>query len=373
MAPNKNVQCAGCSKKITNREYLACSLCGGVYDLECLNYSYKLFTLMSKDKKDNWHCPSCKSKEKKVDNTNTPVQSHRMQLNPAYLDRAADEDNVTLRKPVTESHCSTLSSPAASPAADDALLVTIRQEIQKSVAESVETLVKMFFTKEFNEIKTELVSLRGLRDGLEFLSADYDRIKSELKDSQEKMILISKENLTLTNRVNDLTVRLNLVEQHSREANIEINGVPENKSENIVAITRQLCKAVSIPLLDTDVLAGTRVRKMNEDNDRPRSIVIKLNTVKKRDDVLAAVSRFNKANPNSKLNTSTLGYGGKKTQIYVSEHLSPYNKALHASTRKAAQVKGFKYVWIRNGRIFVRKDDQAPARLIKDHDTLASL
>ncbi|CAH0397248.1 unnamed protein product [Chilo suppressalis] len=64
---------------------------------------------------------------------------------------------------------------------------------------------------------------------------------------------------------------------------------------------------------------------MNEDNDRPRSIVVKLQTTRKRDEILAAVSKFNKNNQDDKLNTSSLGYGGKRSPVYVSEHLSPYN------------------------------------------------
>lgn len=372
--PKPNICCAGCSKKITGREFLTCSLCNGVYDIECVNYSNKLFSIMDKEKKDRWQCPACKRKQKKMDNSNTPV-GHRMHLNPGASGGDvgfSDESNVTLRRPLAESQQQCSPDEASSPV-DDPLLATIRREIQLSVAQSVESTVKKYFSKEFSEIKSELAALRELRNSMEFLSEDYDRIKSDLKESQEKVGFLSKENSSLTSKVTDLTNRLNLIEQHSREMNIEINGVPESKTENLLSVTRQLCTVVSVPLQDTDVLTGTRVRKINENNDRPRTIVIKLQTTKKRDEILAAVSRFNKINQKDKLNTSVLGYGGKKSPVYVSEHLSPYNKALHASARKAAHDRGYKYVWIRNGRIFVRKDDNAPAKLIKCHDTLTNL
>lgn len=374
--PPKSVCCAGCSKKITGREFLACSLCDGVYDIECINYSYKLFSIMDKEKKDKWQCPACKSKQKKIDNTNTPVQGHRMHSNPSTSDRApeySDENNVTLRRPPTDSQRNTLSTPVTSPLVDDSLLAAIRREIQLSVAESLESTVKKYFSKEFNEIRSELAALRELRSSMEFFSTEYDRMKADLKESKEKINSMSKEQLTLSSRVTDLTNRLNLIEQHSREMNIEINGVPENKSENLLSVARQLCTAVSVPLLDGDILTGTRVRKMNEENDRPRTIVIRLQTIKKRDEILAAVSRFNKINQKDRLNTSVLGFGCKKSPVYVSEHLSPYNKALHASTRKVARDRGYKYVWIRNGRIFVRKDDNSPAKQIKCHESLTNL
>lgn len=374
MAPNKSVTCAGCSKKILNREFLACCLCAGAYDIECINYSYKLFSLMSKEKKDNWQCPACKSKQRKIDNTNTPVQGCRMQTNPSPSERESDDSNVTIRKPPTDNPCNTsLNSITSFPPCDESLLTTIRREIQRSVAESVESAVKIHFMKEFNEIKKELTALRELQNSMEFLSADYDRMKSDLMAAKEKVNSLDRENSTLSGKLNDLTNRLNIMEQHSRETNIEINGIPESNSENLLSVFRQLCSAISVPVQESDIVTSTRVRKLNQQSDRPRSILIKLQTTRKRDDILAAVSRFNRKNQNDKLNTSTLKYGGKKAPIYVSEHLSPYNKALHASTRKAAHEKAYKYVWIRNGRIFVRKDDQAPAKLIKCHDSLSSL
>ncbi|RVE48661.1 hypothetical protein evm_006732 [Chilo suppressalis] len=71
------------------------------------------------------------------------------------------------------------------------------------------------------------------------------------------------------------------------------------------------------------------------------------------------------ANSKDKLNTVQLGYGCEKTAVYVSEHLCPYYKGLHAETRKIAREKGYKYVWIRNGRIFIRKNDESPAGQVK--------
>ncbi|KAL4706791.1 hypothetical protein ACJJTC_018172 [Scirpophaga incertulas] len=351
MAP-KVKHCAGCSKKIINREFLSCSYCADVYDIECVNYSGKQFMLMNKNEKDNWKCPVCKSKQRKLDNTNTPVQGSRLHLSPDMISDNPLEVNITQRKPQSKKN-KQLLSPSTSPLEDDdALLAIIRREIKLS---------------------NELVALRDIRNSMEFLSADYDRVKTELSDLQEKLSSTTKEYSALTNKMTDVSDRLNLLEQHARETNIEIGGVPENKSENLLSFMRQLCKVVSVPLSETDILTGTRVRKITEDSARPRSIIIKLQSIRKRDEILAAVSAFNKKNQNDKLNTSQLGYGEKKSPVYVSEHLSPYNKKLHATTRKAARDKCYKYVWIRNGRIFVRKDDQTPAKQIRCYDSLNNL
>jgi hypothetical protein len=55
------------------------------------------------------------------------------------------------------------------------------------------------------------------------------------------------------------------------------------------------------------------------------------------------------------------------------EHLSPECKMLHAETRKVAKAKGFKFVWTRYGKIYVRKDENSDAIHIKDTNSLKKI
>lgn len=113
---------------------------------------------------------------------------------------------------------------------------------------------------------------------------------------------------------------------------------------------------------------------MNRENKRPRSIVVQFNSVKIRDEYLAASLSFNKNKPiKDKLNSSHIGLEGEKTAIFISEHLSPTNKALHAATRAAAKEKGYKYVWVKNGRVFARKSDDSDYIFIRNTDSLSKL
>ncbi|KAL4719615.1 hypothetical protein ACJJTC_012988 [Scirpophaga incertulas] len=151
----------------------------------------------------------------------------------------------------------------------------------------------------------------------------------------------------MSSAMRDLSTRLTLMEQHCRENNLEITGFR--------------------------FLSCTRVRKLDAASKRPRSIVVKLTNTRTRDSVLAAVYKFNRANPNEKLNAHLLGYGGDKSAVYISEHLCPYYKRLHAETRKLAREKGLKYVWIRNGRIFIRRNEESQAKQIKSLEDLRKL
>ncbi|CAH4034172.1 unnamed protein product [Pieris brassicae] len=171
-------------------------------------------------------------------------------------------------------------------------------------------------------------------------------MKKIFEDNVSTISLLQKQNKTLQLSVNDLTNRLALVEQHMREANVEIGGLPEHSSENLANTVVQLSKLVKQPLAEGDVLQVTRVAKLNRNTPHPRTVVARFRSRAVRDRLLAAVSSFNKANPKEKLNSHQLGLGGARVPVYVSEHLSPTNKHLHAAARRKAKEVGFKFVWI---------------------------
>ncbi|CAG9137674.1 unnamed protein product [Plutella xylostella] len=120
-------------------------------------------------------------------------------------------------------------------------------------------------------------------------------------------------------------------------------------------------------------MAVHRVAKLNQESTRPRSVVVKLSSPLVRDSLLAATKTFNKDTKNDKLNTSHLGIAGDKTPIYVTEHLSPANKVLHAAARMKSKEKGFEFVWVRKGKVFMRKNTTSKILWIKDNKSLEIL
>lgn len=114
--------------------------------------------------------------------------------------------------------------------------ISLKKEIKIAATEAVKKAVGSDFSIEFQTIKNELSMLQDLKNTIQFLREDYDRIKSDLKSSDEKIIALTKYNRKFSETVDELTSRLLLLEQHSRENNLEINGIPENKSENLVCV-----------------------------------------------------------------------------------------------------------------------------------------
>ncbi|CAG9788942.1 unnamed protein product [Diatraea saccharalis] len=137
------------------------------------------------------------------------------------------------------------------------------------------------------------------------------------------------------------------MENMSRSHNVELQAVPESRSENIMTIFKKFCNTIGMTIDDTQITACRRVAKMNEKSKRPRNILETLSSPRLRDTILSLTRRFNKSakDPSNMLNSSHLGLAASSaTRIYVTEHISPQCKFLYAETRKVAKEKKYDFV-----------------------------
>lgn len=365
MAPKYPKACAGCRVALSGKDFLQCRACSNTHIcLVCANISQKhylsFYSASSKEKKP-WLCPGCKAKQPKGDNTMTPTrytelhgeepldntpQPHQIahQHTAEYLD---DDSNVTQRNKQKLSSRNTES------------LVEIDDSLQR--------LIQGIIRSELAPIKSQLLVLQ---ESVDYVSSQYDDILKTTNTLVKDYKALQTECTGLQSTVAALSDRLNIMEQQQRDNNIEIQGVPQHKTENVVDIVKKIADVVSFKICDTDILNCTRVASINKDSKRPKAIVTKLRSTRCRDEFISAVSRYNKFHPNNKLCSSLLGLTGDNSSVYVSEHLSPVNKALHAAVRARAKDLSYKFVWVRGGRIFMRKNETSPFIHIKNEHVL---
>lgn len=215
--------------------------------------------------------------------------------------------------------------------------------------------------------------LDELGTSMSFISKQYEEIKKGISANVEKIQELLEEKQILNKTINALSDRIRTMEQYMRESNIEINGIPEHKNEILPNVIEQLAKVVENPLDEQDIIFCKRVAKINRESKSPRAVVVKLRSSLRRDALLAATTRFNKKNPQDKLHSHHLGMGGDKSPVFLNEHLSPESKSLHAETRKMAKLHGYKYTWVRNGHIYIRKDETCTHVHIRNFEVLKSV
>lgn len=353
--------CAGCHNQVKGVNFLQCCRCSYKYHHTCLNFNKQDFNGFSKDFKESWVCPTCRCMEPKPgDNSNTPIRyitnpPQKLLTSAALVTApsppALNDEFVTQRvRPHSSCKCSCISA--------ESIRDIIREELDRKL------------NTQLNDFKLKLT---GLEESLAFHFAQYDLLKSDNESHKASITKLQKDNELLRTANQDTNRRLQLLEQLSRSNNVEIQCIPENKSENIYNTVQQLGKIIKCSVTESDFQYCSRIAKLNNENPRPRSVLVKFNSKRLRDEFLASVVKHNRNNPKDKLNTSHLGIGGQKSPVYVTEHLTPETKSLHAAARRVARQLNYKFVWVRDGKIFLRKSDTSGFIHIRSEDALKSL
>uniref|UniRef100_A0A2A4IYB9 FP protein C-terminal domain-containing protein n=1 Tax=Heliothis virescens TaxID=7102 RepID=A0A2A4IYB9_HELVI len=322
-------------------------------------------------KKASWNCPDCQSKLPKTNNTDTPVRQAARgdcsnNTTAQLLHSSPTESNVTIRNKQNKQR-----SPPESPINDDTILQISKGSLRDIIKQEIASALKNVVADQFKQI-SELIA--GFRTSLDFFNEKYEEMKLLSEEKLSRIQALEKDNLQLQTSIHDVSRRLNLMEQNSRATNLEIQNVPENRSENLLTTVLQLGNTTNSGVVEADIAHCTRIAKKDTQTTRPRSILVKFNTPRIRDTFFAATIKYNKNNANNKLNTSHLGIASEiPVLIYVAEHLSVENKALHAATRLRGKSLGYNFVWVRNGRIFMKKDEQSDRIVITNQEQLKSL
>ena len=245
MAPSAT-KCGKCNKKITNYQYLHCIKCNLHYDLDCANVSWGRFNAMDSDRKKNWRCYAghCASKPMQTNSscTLTPLTKQSPDSPEVF--------NVTIRSKKILSSLPDSPKDNTIPTDEKELQLT-ESRLREIIKHELTAIIKCSITEELRNIYTQISEFK---DSMIFYNQQYEDLKKCVDEKCHIIDHLQSENTVLQSTVNDLSNRLTLVEQHMRENNVEINGIPEFKSENLESTIKQLSETVKNPLLEGDIL-----------------------------------------------------------------------------------------------------------------------
>lgn len=329
--------CGGCSKLIEDDYYMTCSQCKNKYDLICILVPKDKYFSLTQTQKDNWLCPSCVSSRPKGDNTSTPLRSS---TTPASLNSSFTCNNVNMsRGSRPTAGKSKNNKDDAQPNHDMSAIITELRQLRQEIIDVKNQNV---------EIKTQMSSMS---DHLAHTLKEHSKI---MKNAQ-----IEIDNLKAT--VGNLQHQLALREQDSLKNDLEITGLNEKENENLLQIVMVTSQKIGVNLVESDIDEVVRVGRKQQRQEAninkrlmSRPIVVRLVRRGKRDELLkAAKSRRNITSENV--------VDGQHTPIYLNERLTKENRQLFQQARLRSKEHNFRYCWIRNGGIFVRRSDGKPA------------
>ncbi|CAG5008576.1 unnamed protein product [Parnassius apollo] len=363
----------------SEREKCLCMHCRQECHLKCLNMDKTAFFKLDGQTKSKWKCPTCfnVTNRRKGDISNTPVRKS-VPFNDSIMScddsLSVEHSETSLDPKPSTSMCPSLGQEVTL----ESIARLLDMKLDVKLDEKFESLKKSFYVNMKSLIKTEIVTAIDqvkieFTETTDFLHQGQKELKSNIESAEIKVKALERTNADLTSKMSILHRRLESMEKISRSHNVEIQAVPEKRNENILTIVKNIYSTVKLPTTDAEISMCRRVAKLPTTSaQRPRNILLSLPSIRRRDNLLSAVKRYNKANPGNTLSSVHLGIQGDICPIYVSEHLSPETKELFALTRATARGK-YKYVWVKFGNIYVRKDDNSSAVHIKNKDCLAKI
>lgn len=267
------------------------------------------------------------------------------------IDFMTSQDQVWRCPPCSKLHRKSMSGEETEEHADFTLVIRMLEEAKTDRKRMEDEMNKAF----------EFVH-QTVKDQQETLKRQDERLASYL----EKMERMTEENLRLRKQVAELEVRLDECEQYSRSNTVEILGLPENKQEDVYTLVEKVCGNLDVIITRNDIDVCHRLGK-RQGVDRPAGVIVRF--VRREIKQKLLEKRRIKRN----FSTANLGYDGPAEPVYINESLSPGKRKLLAAARAAKKEKNYTFLWVRNGKIFMRKNQGDSVIVIQSMDTVANL
>lgn len=303
------MKCAMCNAEFNDG--VQCGSCKKRLDFGCANISESGWRKLGADRRTVWKCPSCR-----------------------------------------------MTSPAAPASGHETIsLETIYREIRdiKLKLNDLPSLIE--------DIKSIKEEIRDLKSSCEFNSAKVDEFSGRLSEFECRLKDVNTAHHSIESFRGDIVdarLEINALEQRSRLNNIEIKGVPQKKGEDLFAILRRIGDSVDHKITNSQINYISRVPSSSK--EKP-IIVNFLNRYVKEDFVAAARAVKN-------LNADAIGFQGSSQSIFLNDHLNAESKKLLNKVKVLAKEKNYKFVWVKFGKIHVRKNDSSNVFIINNEKNL---
>lgn len=311
------LKCNACGKFLSAADKVTCTRCSGTSHRACVNMP------QGSQVPAAWLCPDCKASMPRANTDGTPIKG--------------------------QPHTSNSTDSAVEPA-DLNLIQKFREEVKKASEEC------KIWREEVADIRSIMNSMADRIDKLERRVEDLEKLRSSAVGVE------SEANKALEAAVSQLKSDLDERDQELLLNDVDIAGIPEEDNESVQHLVLACATKLGVPLDERDIVSCRRVgvrRTEAQEEPRPRAVTVRLARRSTRDQLLKA------ARVRRGLNTEGLGLRAPPRPIYLNERLTRTNRQIFNKAREIAKKLSWRFVWTREGRVFVRRDHGAPASRIR--------
>lgn len=285
-----------------------------------MNITEKKYEEIIKRRNDVWVCKNC-------------IKT-RNERRSSILNNTIENTHTMMTIPATSSSSTVVISPT-----------TIQTPLQ--IQPQLNNINLMDIFKKLSDLQTNITELKN----------ELSTYKSTTDKLLEENDILKTENTKLKQRVEYIEQEISKIKQHNINNNILIYGIPKNDNENPKTILFAITSYLGINIKSEDLI--TIYRKKNHSKNvsgLSQPILVKFNKNEIKKSIL--VARRNK-----NLNTEIISQNLRKRPIYINEQLTQHNQLLFKCARELKKTESMKFVWTKNGEIFIRKT--ADSQIIK--------
>ncbi|KAF6209231.1 hypothetical protein GE061_014976 [Apolygus lucorum] len=213
------------------------------------------------------------------------------------------------------------------------VLLELVEQIKLEVSHSNQ-MIRAEIDKHSQDLKEFKEQFDKYSDNMNENNNKLDTLGASLSSLGAKVDEIFDTQKGFDKRICELHELINDIDQQARENVLEISGFPASENDDIFEIIRKISDAVEFPIAENMITAWKK----------------------------------------KTLSTRDVGFLlGEATRIYVNNSLTQHNRKLLNSCKEFKKNRNFKFLWNRNGRIFLKKDEASAAIHVKSADALRSI
>ncbi|XP_037812974.1 uncharacterized protein LOC119604445 [Lucilia sericata] len=326
------VLCHQCKKVIKTTNYVKCFNCNMNYHFSsCSPLSESTYLSMCGERRTSWKCQNCKPRSRSP-NTMYQTVVHDDDTNKKQA-RCDDEMENEQAKKFKESESLTPSKTRVCSQSDIEQFNIGLQKVNTAI-EELSSNVNILNSKITGQIQNTLTTIT---DTLSTLVTQVKELTD--KDKQKEM------------KINIIETRMDKMEQQMLNRNIEIKNIT-NKLISEYEVVKTIGESLKVTIDERDINRAYRTK-------RSEKIIVEFTTLNKKTEFMDKIK-------NHRVDANIIKENGNNKYIYINDELTFSNRRLLWLAKTKAKEANWKFVWVKHGNIFARKNENSPLFVINN-------
>lgn len=334
--------CGVCKKELPNKaaelDCTRCSQCMVGYHFDCCNLKFSSWKSMGITRRSEWTCLKCRKK------TDGGTEDEGKEVNE-------EQDNENL-------------GGTPEPRKE--------RDYSKKLNNEPDTIAKMIEEKFDNMQKFIEKTMEDFKKTLNFYGGQIEDLTTSMKSLEQKNLKIEKDletqkaiNTEMKTRIRNLEIAVEQKDQLGRNTEMEVTGFKNNVVDEKLFVRTLLEKAGT-----TEMQVKIKKSVKPPKNDKPGNTTIYVH-FQSEDDRNTVLSTIKEKKLYTDMNATI--QSTNPVNLFFNECLTPYYRRLFYEARRLKIEKKFAYVWVKNGKILLKKTSESQTQVLSSMDDIGRL